>query len=66
LVSINGYTIGNECYPNNERIFKIKEFHNTELFKIEFKYETDLDISILIMCKKYLDDTYNNPKVILE
>ena len=65
MVSINGYTIGNECYPNNERIFKTKEFHNTEPFKIEFKYETDLDISILIMCKKYLDDTYNNPKVIL-
>ena len=64
MVSINGYSIGNECYPNNERIFKTKEF-DTDDFTIEIKYETDIDISILIMCKKYLDDKFNNPKVTL-
>ena len=64
MVNINDYPIGNECYPNNERIYKIKNY-DTDYFVIDFKYETDLDISILIMCKKYLDDVFNNPKVIL-
>jgi len=65
LITINGYRIGNDCFPNNERIFKAIEFHNFNEYNIEFKYETDMSISILIMCKKYLDDIYHNPKVIL-
>lgn len=66
MISINGYIIGNKCYPNNERILDVPDFDfGTEEFEIEFKFTTDIDISILIMCKKYLDDMFNNPKVTL-
>jgi len=64
MISINGYPIGNDCYPNNERIMKIPKFSNDE-FEIDFKYTTDIDISILIIVKGYLDDMFNNPKVTL-
>jgi ribose-phosphate pyrophosphokinase len=64
MVILNGYIIGNECFPNNERIFKIETL-NTNDFEIEFKYETDIDISVLILTKKYLDDNYINPKTTL-
>lgn len=65
MIKINGYIVGNECYPNNERILKIPKFNNPTKFNIELKYTTDIDISILVMCKKYLDDKYNNPEVTL-
>jgi ribose-phosphate pyrophosphokinase len=64
MVSINGTTIGNDCFPNNERVLNSVNF-NTKNYDIEFKYQTDIDISILIMAKKYLDDKFNNPKVTL-
>lgn len=64
MISINGYPIGNRCYPNNERILEVPDL-NTDEFEIEFKYTTDIDISVLIMCKKYLDDMFSNPKVTL-
>lgn len=64
MVKINGYIIGNECFPNNERILKTEDFLSKDFdFKIEFQYETDIDISILIMAKKYLDDNFNNIEV---
>jgi ribose-phosphate pyrophosphokinase len=59
MIKVNGFLVGNECFPNNERILKINDFGD-KYFDIEFKYETDIDISILIMVKKYLDDTYPN------
>lgn len=64
MIKINGNIIGNECYPNNERILKIPKF-NTNIFEIEFKYTTDIDISILGMCKRYLDDSYESPLITL-
>jgi len=68
MISINGYPIGNECYPNNERIFHALSSLrlNTNEFTVDFKYTTDIDISILIIAKKYLDDQFNNPEVILK
>ena len=68
MISINGYPIGTNCYPNNERMFEkpiISGMFQTDEFTIDFKYGTDIDISILIMTKKYLDDIFNNPKVTL-
>ena len=70
MISINGYSIGDKCYPNNERIlevahYKINEFETIVDFEIEMKYTTDIDISLLIMCKKYLDDMFSNPKITL-
>lgn len=65
MVNINDYIVGNECFPNNERILRTKDFNTKDYFTIEFKYELDIDISVLIMCKKYLDDNFKNPKVIL-
>jgi ribose-phosphate pyrophosphokinase len=59
MVKVNGQIIGSDCFPNNERILKISEMESSH-FEIEFKYSTDIDISILIMLKKYLDDRYNN------
>ena len=69
MISINGYPVGNKCYPNNERIFEMPPINSplfqTDTFTIDFKYHTDIDISILIMCKKYIDDSFDNPKVTL-
>jgi len=57
MVKVNGITIGNETFPNNEHIFK--SIHtNGFKFVIDFKYSTDMDIAILMMVKKYLDDKY--------
>ena len=68
MISINGCLIGDKCYPNNERILEnaiISTMSPTDEFTIDFKYGTDIDISVLIMTKKYLDDMFNNPKVTL-
>ena len=53
---------------NNERILEVPTTSlafQTDNFTIDFKYHTDIDISVLIMTKKYLDDTYNNTKITL-
>ena len=68
MISINGYPVGNKCYPNNERILEVPTTSlafQTDNFTIDFKYHTDIDISVLTMTKKYLDDAYNNPKITL-
>lgn len=68
MISINGHTIGEKCYPNNERILEIPIMvtaFRTEEFIIEMKYTTDIDISVLSMAKRYLDDQFNNPEVTL-
>jgi len=69
MITINGYPIGNKCYPNNERILETSDISNLAFnirkFTIEMKYTTDIDISILSMIKRYLDDTIENPEVTL-
>jgi len=68
MISINGYHVGNKCYPNNERILEVPivlTAFKTKEFVIEMKYTTDIDISILLMAKRYLDDQFNNPEVTL-
>jgi len=66
MISINGYPIGTNCYPNNERILEIPVMLPfAEKFTIDFKYTTDIDISILMMAKRYIDDKFNNPEVTL-
>ena len=66
MVAINGYQVGSDCFPNNERILKTSNWnYEQKVFNIEFKYSTDIDISMLIMCKKFLDDNFNNPEVTL-
>jgi len=65
MISINGCPIGDKCYPNNERILDIPNFISESKFTIDFKYTTDIDISILLMAKRYLDDKFNNPEVTL-
>lgn len=66
MVKINGQIVGNECYPNNERIlFSIDEYDTTHPIRIDFIYETDIDISVLIMYKRYLDDIYPENKKVL-
>lgn len=64
MVKLNGNIIGQDCFPNNERILKSCLSHSTE-FEIEINYHTDIDISTLIMVKKYLDDVYPNSRVVL-
>ena len=67
MISINGYPVGNKCYPNNERILDIPDIDfSADEFTIDFKFTTDIDISILIMTKRYLDDMFSNPKVTLK
>jgi ribose-phosphate pyrophosphokinase len=63
MVEVNGFPIGNDCYPNNERIFKEfpkESIQHSNFISVDFKYESDLDISKLIFLKKYLDDEYPN------
>lgn len=55
-VRINGVLVGNDCYPNNERIFKDVVNPNRCDFVIEMVYETDIDIFNMMMCKKRIDD----------
>lgn len=62
MIKINDQVIGNNCYPNNERILKINKISD---FTIELKYMTDIDISILSMLKRHISDKYNNPDVTL-
>ena len=57
-VYINGQEIGNECFPNNERILRIPIVSPKQTININFVYGTDIDISILMMTKYYLDDKY--------
>lgn len=57
-VRLNNVLIGNECYPNNERIFKTIDLDfvgSNEVDTITMNYETDADIFKVAMCKKYLD-----------
>jgi len=69
MISINGYPIGTKCYPNNERILETSNIlnlaFNIRKFTIEMKYTTDIDISMLSMVKRYIDDTIENPEVTL-
>jgi len=69
MITINGYPIGTKCYPNNERIFETSDIlnlaFNIKKFTIEMKYTTDIDISMLSMVKRYIDDTIENPEVTL-
>jgi len=67
MVKINGTEIGTETFPNNERIFKTDNIkvEGYAYFYIDMNYETDSDILKLIMAKKYLDDKYRNPTVVL-
>lgn len=60
MIKVNDYPIGNECFPNNERILKIPIIYDTPIY-IEMKYTTDIDIAVLSMVKKYLDDNFDNP-----
>ncbi len=66
MVTINGVEIGLDCFPNNERIFKTDDITGSLGFTIEMKYEYDIDITKLIMAKRFLDDKYNNPRVYLK
>jgi ribose-phosphate pyrophosphokinase len=59
-VYINGKIIGNECYPNNERIYKEIIPESFSEIMVELKYETDIDLMVLQMVKQYLDDVYPN------
>jgi len=69
MISVNGLPIGTNCYPNNERILETSDIlnlaFNIKKFTIEMKYATDIDISILSMVKRYLDDTIENPEITL-
>jgi len=67
MIKINGNHIGEDCYPNNERIFRLplERFYQDEDFIIELKYTTDIDLSILNMCKRYLENNFYNSKVTL-
>jgi len=66
MISINGHVIGSDCYPNNERILKAPDLgRHVSHFLIDFKYETDIDISVLLMCKRHLDEVYDYPEVTL-
>ncbi len=55
-VKINEVAVGADCFPNNERIFKVNDLFDPDELTITLNYQTDLDITRLVMAKKYLDD----------
>ncbi|MCM1988354.1 hypothetical protein [Oceanirhabdus seepicola] len=66
MVEINGVAVGTEVYPNKETIFKnsiCSSGLTGDEININFRYESDGDITALIMTKKYLDDVHSNTKV---
>lgn len=63
MIEINGITIGNESYPNQETIFKSISKSLEGEINLTFKYKDDSDISKLIIIKKYLDDLFPDKKV---
>lgn len=64
MISINNEYLGAKCFPNNERI--IKDIKVGDEVVVDFKYNTDIDISVLMFVKKYLDDKYPSSKKILK
>jgi ribose-phosphate pyrophosphokinase len=64
MIKINGIHMGSDCFPNNERIFLTKELdkklENSPEAIFDFRYHTDIDISMLIMLKKYVDNNFNH------
>jgi len=65
MIKLNGNIIGNKHFPNNETLFEFVLDGRNDFF-IYFKYENDLDITGLIFIKKFLDDKFTNPKVVLK
>ena len=57
-VLLNGKLIGNRCYPNNERIFDIKDTGIGKFNIITLNYETDIDIAILSIISRFLRDEH--------
>jgi len=57
-VLLNGKMIGNRCYPNNERIFDIKDTGIGRFNIITLNYETDIDIAILSIIARFLKDEH--------
>lgn len=64
MLTINGVVVGNEIFPNNERIFKVIKFSSS--FVMVLKYETDMDLFKLQMYKKYIDDQFAGIPVYLK
>lgn len=62
LVSINGYEIGQSCFPNNERIFKHPKLRGKD-FDIALRYEYDIDVVALIIVTNYIQDNIPNAKI---
>jgi len=57
-VLLNETLVGNKCYPNNERIFDIKDIDIGKFNVITLDYETDIDISVLSILIRFLKDEY--------
>lgn len=66
MVEVNGVVVGKEVYPNKETIFRSVMNSSDSIrgeININFTYENDVDITTLIMTKKYLDDVQPDAKV---
>lgn len=64
MVYINDIPFGNKCYPNNERMYDLIHI-NSDQNVITVKYETDLDISSMIVARHYIKDKAIEAKLIL-
>jgi ribose-phosphate pyrophosphokinase len=65
MIKINGIHMGSDCFPNNERIYltnaledRLGLTYSDSKIVFDFQYDTDIDISMLVMLKKYIDDIY--------
>lgn len=59
-ILVNGFQVGKDKYPNGETIFKTS-FEDGQIpstIFIELKYETDEDLTILMITKRYLDEKF--------
>ncbi len=63
-LEINGTLVGNQCYPNNERIFyEYNELKKANCIYFYLRYETDIDLINLMIYKKALDDISYKGKI---
>lgn len=65
-VKLNGIPIGENTYPNQERILKDPHIIAAKELNVELKFESDIDIVKLFFISKFIDETMPNlPKFLI-
>jgi ribose-phosphate pyrophosphokinase len=66
-LKINNVLVGNECFPNNERIYRELDGSSDwyDWFVFDLQFETNLDLMTLMFYKKYVADKFPGTNCLL-